>query len=108
MAPFTPARHPCPEPPIGDPRRRKAWTLTRHFQTFVVHQGGESTLAVWCRAREASGIADFVAFGRPLREDWAAVAPGVTLEWSQGPVKGLNNRTKFLKRMMSGRAGLPW
>ncbi len=29
-----------------DPLCRKAWTLTRHFQTFVVHQGGDATLAV--------------------------------------------------------------
>ena len=90
-----------------DPLYRKAWTLTRHFQTLVAHRCGEATLAAWCRAAEASGIADFVAFARTLREDWAAVAAGVTLKWSQGPVEGLNNRTKLLKRMMYGRAGLP-
>lgn len=90
-----------------DPLYRKAWTLTRHFQTLVAHRCGEATLAAWCRAAEASGIADFVAFTRTLHEDWAAVAGGVTLEWSQGPVEGLNNRTKLLKRMMYGRADLP-
>ncbi|MDV3350280.1 hypothetical protein QGP82_16360 [Leptothoe sp. LEGE 181152] len=35
----------------------------------------------------------------------AAVKAGLTLEVSNGPVKGLNNRLKMLKRQMYGRAG---
>lgn len=89
-----------------DPFYRRAWTLTRHFQTLVRHRCGPATLAAWCRMAESSGIPDFVGFARTLKEDWAAVAAGVTLEWSQGPVEGLNNRTKLLKRLMYGRAGL--
>ena len=70
------------------------------------HRCGEATLAALCRAAQASEIPDFVRFAQTLREGWAAVVVGVTLEWSQGPVEGLNNRTKLLKRMMYGRAGL--
>ena len=47
-----------------DPRYRKAWTLTRHFQTLVAHRCGEATLAAWCRAAEASEIPDFVRFAQ--------------------------------------------
>ncbi|PSR23291.1 MAG: hypothetical protein C7B47_15975 [Sulfobacillus thermosulfidooxidans] len=90
-----------------DPLYRKAWTLTRHFHTLVVHRRGEKALAAWCRAAEASGISEIVTFAKTLRQDWAAVVAGVTLEWSQGPVEGFNNRTKLLKRMMYGRAKLP-
>jgi transposase len=90
-----------------DPAYRQAWTLTRHFQTLVRHRCGPDTLAAWCRMAESSGIPDFVGFARTLKEDWTAVAAGVTMEWSQGPVEGLNNRTKLLKRLMYGRAGLP-
>lgn len=91
----------------ADPVYRQAWTLTRHFQTLMTHRCGHDALAAWCRAAEASGVPDFRKFAQTLREDWDAVVAGVTLEWSQGPVEGLNNRTKMLKRMMYGRAGLP-
>lgn len=90
-----------------DPVYRKAWTLTRHFQTIVAHRLGEQALAAWCRLAESSGIPAFAAFAQPLRRDGDAVVAGVTVEWSQGPVEGLNNRTKLLKRMMYGRAALP-
>lgn len=70
----------------GDPLYRKAWTLTRHFQTMVAHRCGEKSLAAWCRLAESSGIPDFAAFARSLRQDWEAIVAGVTVEWSQGPV----------------------
>ncbi|MHB1611139.1 MAG: transposase [Sulfobacillus sp.] len=67
---------------------------------------GCGALAAWCHATEASGIPDVVAFVQTLRRDWGAVAAGITLAWSQGPVEGINTRTKLLKRMMYGRATL--
>ena len=90
-----------------DPVYRKAWTLTRHFHTLVAHRRGEKALTAWCRLAESSEIPAFVAFAQTLHHDWDAVVAGVTVEWSQGPVEGLNTRTKFLKRMMYGRAALP-
>ena len=48
----------------------------------------------------------FQSFGNGLIEDYAAVKAGLTLEVSNGPVEGLNNRLKMLKRQMYGRAGL--
>ncbi|NMP25227.1 transposase, partial [Sulfobacillus harzensis] len=90
-----------------DPTYRLAWTLTRHFQTLVIHRRGAAALAAWCRAAEASGVPAFQRFAETLRADWDAVVAGISLPWSQGPVEGLNNRTKTLKRMMYGRARLP-
>ncbi|WP_431732047.1 ISL3 family transposase [Adonisia turfae] len=48
----------------------------------------------------------FQSFGNGLIEDYAAVKAGLTLEVSNGPVEGLNNRLKMLKRQMYGRASL--
>ena len=64
-------------------------------------------MAVWCRIAESSDIPAFAAFAQTLRHDRDAVVAGVTVEWSQGPVEGLNNRAKLLKRMTDGRAALP-
>ena len=63
-------------------------------------------MAAWCHAAEAGGIPAVVAFVQTLRRDWGAVAAGVTLAWSPGPVEGINTRTKLLKRMMYGWATL--
>lgn len=41
-----------------------------------------------------------------LKEDYDAVKAGLTLEVSNGPVEGQNNRLKMLKRQVYGRAGL--
>jgi transposase len=41
-----------------------------------------------------------------LFEDYAAVLASMMTSVSNGPVEGLNNRLKMLKRQMSGRAGL--
>lgn len=91
----------------ADPTFRTLWTLVRHFQTLVVHRRGEAALEAWCRAAEASSVTLLQDFARHLRQDWDAVVAAVRLPWSQGPVEGLNNRTKMLKRMMYGRAKMP-
>ena len=59
--------------------------FTRHFHTLGTHRRGE----------------------KALRHDWETVAVRITVEWSQGPVESLNNRTKLLLLMMMyGRAAL--
>jgi transposase len=39
-----------------------------------------------------------------LRQDQAAVAAGLKMPWSTGPVEGQINRLKTIKRQMYGRA----
>ncbi len=45
-------------------------------------------------------------FAERLFEDYEAVKASMTLETSNGPVEGLVNQLKMLKRQMYGRAGL--
>ncbi len=51
-----------------------------------------------------SGMAEWRAFVRKLRQDQVAVQAGLTLKWNNGPLEGHINRLKLLKRSMYGRA----
>lgn len=53
-----------------------------------------------------SSLKPFVQFAEGLFEDYAAVLASMMTTVSNGPVEGLNNRLKMLKRQMYGRAGL--
>ena len=46
------------------------------------------------------------SFARGVLDDYAAVKAALTTTVSNGPVEGLNNKLKMLKRQMYGRAGL--
>jgi len=43
-------------------------------------------------------------FADGLRRDRAAVEAALAMEWSNGPVEGLVNKLKVVKRAMYGRA----
>ena len=58
------------------------------------------------QAAKASSIKAFQSFAKGLEEDYDAVKAGMTLEVSNEPVEGQNNRLKMLKRQMFGRANL--
>ena len=60
----------------------------------------------WLTGALNSSIKAFESFAKGLQEDYDAVKAGITLEVSNGPVEGQNNRLKMLKRQMFGRAGL--
>lgn len=60
----------------------------------------------WLEAALSSSIKALQSFAKGLRDDYDAVKTGLTLEVSNGPVEGQNNRLKMLKRQMFGRAGL--
>lgn len=45
-------------------------------------------------------------FAKGLLDDYAAVKASLMIEVSNGPVEGLNNKLKMLKRQMYGRANL--
>jgi transposase len=45
-------------------------------------------------------------FAKGLFDDYAAVKASLMSEVSNGPVEGLNNQLKMLKRQMYGRASL--
>lgn len=60
----------------------------------------------WLLKTVKSSLKPFVQFAEGLFEDYAAVKASMMTTVSNGPVEGLNNRLKMLKRQMYGRAGL--
>lgn len=60
----------------------------------------------WLVRIEKSSIQPLQTFARGLIDDYAAVKASMSTEWSNGPVEGLNNKLKMLKRQMYGRASL--
>ncbi|MEL7476479.1 MAG: transposase [Cyanobacteria bacterium J06555_12] len=65
-----------------------------------------NALDPWLEKAMASTLKPFQSFASGLLDDYAAVQASLTTEVSNGPVEGLNNRLKMLKRQMYGRAGL--
>ncbi len=63
-------------------------------------------VADWLARAEQSSHASVRQFAASLRTDEAAVAAGLTTDWSNGPVEGQVGRLKLIKRSMYGRAGL--
>ena len=60
----------------------------------------------WLFKAASSTIKPLKTFAKGLFDDYAAVKASLMLEVSNGPVEGLNNRLKMLKRQMYGRASL--
>jgi transposase len=75
----------------------------QRFQQMLRERRGEE-LDAWLETAMHSGIPEWRAFVRKLRQDHAAVWAGLTLKWNNGPVEGHINRLKFVKRSMYGRA----
>ena len=77
--------------------------LVREFADMLCHRHGER-LEAWASQAEASPVSELRGFSKGLRRDWAAVAAGLTVSYSSGPVEGHVNRIKMIKRQMYGRA----
>ena len=60
----------------------------------------------WLLAAFKVSLKPFQSFAQSLSDDYDAVKASMSLEVGNGPVEGLNNRLKMLKRQMYGRAGL--
>ena len=60
----------------------------------------------WLVRMLASPIKAFKTFAKGLLDDYAAVKASLMMAVSNGPVEGLNNKLKMLKRHMYGKAGL--
>ena len=80
-------------------------TLAQGFLDLV-RQRLPDQLDSWLETAKNSSIKAFQSFAKGLKEDYDAVKNGLTLDVSNGPVEGQNNRLKMLKRQMFGRAGL--
>jgi transposase len=76
----------------------------RSFATMMTERRG-SDLADWLTSAENTGFKPLHSLARGLRQDFDAVAAGLTLEWNSGKVEGNVNRVKRIKRDGYGRAG---
>ncbi|MDV3002634.1 MAG: ISL3 family transposase ISAcma23 (plasmid) [Chroococcopsis gigantea SAG 12.99] len=83
----------------------RAVDLAGRFLTMLRQRRGED-FDNWLFDATTSSFEPFRSFAKSLSHDYSAVKAGLTLDISNGPVEGLNNRLKMLKRQMYGRAGL--
>lgn len=60
----------------------------------------------WLMKALTCNIKPLKTLAKGLFDDYAAVKASMMIEVSNGPVEGLNNKLKMLKRQMYGRAGL--
>jgi transposase len=74
--------------------------------TELIRAGKVAALDDWLKQAANSTLTPFRSFAASLQRDYAAVRAGVELPWSTGPVEGMINRLKMLKRTMFGRAGV--
>ncbi|MBE9032551.1 transposase [filamentous cyanobacterium LEGE 11480] len=117
------------------PPRRASWLVLQHTETLtdrqaalfkqlqqqpelagaialaqgfirLVRQRLPQQLDDWLANARQSTFQALRSFGKGIRDDYDAVKAELTLEVSNGPVEGQNNRLKMLKRQMFGRAGI--
>lgn len=72
----------------------------------LVRKRQANALDDWLLKAASSSIKPLQKFAKGLFDDYAAVKASMCTEWSNGPVEGLNNKLKMLKRQMYGRASL--
>ncbi len=79
-----------------------AYAVTQDFATMLRQREGER-LDAWTETAAQSGSDDLKRFALGLRDDYAAVQAGLTLEYSNGQVEGQVHRLKLVRRSMYGR-----
>jgi transposase len=82
---------------------KRAATLIRQFKNMLKKKEG-SMLNAWINNAIASNVKEIKGFAKGLLSDFEAIENGVKLPWSNGPVEGLVNKLKIIKRQMYGRA----
>jgi len=79
-----------------------AYAVTQDFATMLRQREGER-LDAWIETAAQSGSDDLKRFALGLRDDYAAVQAGLTLDYSNGQVEGQVTRLKLVRRSMYGR-----
>ncbi|MFK7604216.1 ISL3 family transposase [Deinococcus sp. SM5_A1] len=77
--------------------------LTQAF-TLLMRERRLHGLEPWFQSAKSSGLPDFVTFARGLERDAVALKAALLLPWSNGPVEGIVNKIKLIKRQAYGRA----
>lgn len=83
-------------------------TAVKLAEEFLRHlrQRQDDGFDAWLMQALGSSLKPFQSFAQGLVDDYGAVKASLISKVSNGPVEGLNNRLKMLKRQMYGRAGL--
>ncbi|WP_256566050.1 transposase [Deinococcus sp. QL22] len=81
----------------------RAHDLTQAF-TRLMRERQPQAVESWFQSAKTSGLSDFVTFARGLERDVVALTAALVLQWSNGPVEGIVNKIKLIKRQAYGRA----
>ncbi|MFD7631387.1 ISL3 family transposase [Streptomyces sp. NPDC059851] len=86
------------------PELATAAELTSSFAEMLTTLTG-ARLPEWISEAVNANLPGISSFATGLQSDFDAVTAGLTTDWNSGPVEGVVNRIKMLKRQMYGRAG---
>nr|WP_280414326.1 ISL3 family transposase [Nocardia carnea] len=78
--------------------------LVSGFARIVTEHRGRD-LDDWMSSARAAALPELDPFLRGIDRDYHAVLAGLCMPYSNGPVEGVNTKTKLIKRQMYGRAG---
>lgn len=80
--------------------------LLQEFMDMIRQRSERNAVQLdeWLVKAKTSKLPDFENFAEGIERDKAAVAGGLSEEWSNGQLEGHVNRLKLLKRTMYGRA----
>ena len=76
------------------------------FRSFArgLRERKPDVLEVWLVEAKASKIKVLQDFVVGIERELSAIKAAFSLAWSNGPVEGMVNKIKFIKRQMFGRA----
>ncbi|OXR39797.1 hypothetical protein B7C42_08126 [Nocardia cerradoensis] len=77
--------------------------LVGEFASILAERRG-SDLDGWMKQVREARLTELDPFLRGLDQDHDAAVAGLTVPYSNGPIEGVNTKTKLLKRQMYGRA----
>jgi transposase len=88
----------------ASPRLAAAAAHARSFHDIMTRRQGMLCLEQWLTAVETDDQPQLHSFTRGIRRDQEAVTAGLSLDDSSGALEGSNCKTKYIKRLMYGRA----
>ncbi|WP_420874180.1 ISL3 family transposase [Nocardia gipuzkoensis] len=77
--------------------------LVGEFAAILIERRG-GDLDEWMKQVREAGLTELGPFLRGLDQDHDAAVAGLTVPYSNGPIEGVNTKTKLIKRQMYGRA----
>ena len=70
----------------------------------LMHRKQATGVSSWLERAQKSESGELRWFARSLRREQVALEAAISLPWSNGPVEGIVNKIKLIKRQMYGRA----